>query len=447
MPWLRIGDTFTTSPHYLRLYELSDVDTLTRKASIAFLVECASMAAQHMSDYIVRYGTAVRVGEDMAGLLLEVCVRAGLMEEVEIDGERVWKIIDDPEFIHMRTREEVEWERQRKSDNSNPELIVPVRLRDGDACRYCGQVVNWRARKGRHRGTYDHREPGKSATVATLVVACQGCNASRDRDPLADQRHPLLPAPRDPYYSPHTREWITEHDWAKANGYSITSRRGRTIPPGTVPDDRQQVVTTTQASAATTPAADEPDPANQAGPDQSATPAPGRDTAATQRATPAPSGDTAATTSARPTHQVDTAAPATPAAGRDTDTSARPGRRPDTAATTPARPAPADTAAPARTDTQSVIAANRATPAPSRDTAHPARPAPTPDLANRPDPADRQSPGSGNPGSGTGRDGSARFGSQVRASAPDPKRDRSSSSSRGRRARRRGRRSSRRDSL
>ena len=40
-------------------------------------------------------------------------------------------------------------------------IIVPVRWRDGDACRYCGKVVNWADRKGGKGGTYDHRMPGQ----------------------------------------------------------------------------------------------------------------------------------------------------------------------------------------------------------------------------------------------------------------------------------------------
>lgn len=146
----------------------------------------------------------------------------------------MYKLMDEPEFIHMRTREEIEWERQRKSDNSNPALTVPVRMRDGDACRYCGLVVKFApgARTGRLVGTYDHRKPGQEATVETYVVACKACNSARGDRPDADKDHPLLPAPAKPYYSAASIEWIASNEWAQRNGYTAPKPPARPIAPG-----------------------------------------------------------------------------------------------------------------------------------------------------------------------------------------------------------------------
>lgn len=358
MPWLRTGDSAATHPRYLALYELPDVDPVTRIAAFGFVSLCATLSAAHLQDYLVSFGVAASVGHGAEGILLEVCVRAGLMEEVEHNGIRQWRIVDDPEFLHMRTREEIEWERQRKTDNANPALIVPIRLRDGDACRYCGHVVNWAARTGGARGTYDHRAPGQAGTVETMVVSCQACNASRKNDPKADTRHPLLPEPSHPYYSPNTREWIANHEWARANGYTITSRRGRTVPVGTIPDDRKAVVEQHRAAAnqpAPTPARTDP----QSGP------------AATAR--------------------TDTSGPAAP-------TTARTGPQPGPAAPPATRQPAGHRAHPQRPDTQP-------------DTAHHPRPAPTPRPLDTAEPAGGDSSSSGNAGSG--RDGSGRVGSQA----------------------------------
>lgn len=445
-----------THPMFLRLFELPDVDAAHRMAAFGFVSACATLSAAHLSDYVVSYGVAATVAHEATPLLLDICVRAGLMVEVDVDGTRMWRIPDDPEFLHMRTREEIEWERQRKADNANPELVIPVRLRDGDACRYCGQVVNWKARKGRLRGTYDHRRPGQAATVDTMVVACQGCNASRSNDPTADQRHPLLPAPTRPYFSDSTRDWITQHEWARANGYSIDTRRGRTLPPGTVPDDRRQTVTEHQAAHTAAaapgsqpgPAPATPQPAGERGP--RADPPPVGERAPrppTRPADPQPAGgrDQADTTSSTSTTPPTAPHPAPghpanpqPAGARDTEADRQPaGERP------PTTPSPADPQPAGGRDEHPAPTTPQRTRLQREDahTQHRPPPAPTRDLLKPADPAEGQSPTSGK--SGSGRDGSGRFGSQTRVSASGAGRPSPSSSSSPARRRGRRRRSSR----
>ncbi|GAA4809548.1 hypothetical protein [Tomitella cavernea] len=417
--WLRIGDNSITNPRLLRLYELQ-IDGITRNAVFGFLVGSASLAAAHLTDYVVSYGNARVVGgdDDATAVLLDLCERAELMERITVDGTAMWKIPDDPEFIHMRTREEIEWERQRKSDNANPELVIPVRLRDGDGCRYCGQVVNWKARKGRLRGTYDHRRPGQAATVDTMVVSCQGCNASRSDDPLADERHKLLSAPTRPYYSAHTRDWIANHEWARSNGYSIDTRRGRTLPPGTVPDDRQAEVDRNQAAHAA------------ATPDAGSQPAPTTTTTAPQPAAPHPAADPQPVGERAPVPPPRPADPH-PVGGRDqagpTPRPAAPpdaGERDHAADRHPAgERAPTPPAAPTASRENATVTLPLqpgSGPATSRGHAPtpPPPPAPTPDLLYPADPAEARSTGSGK--SGSGRDGSGRVGSQTRTRASGP---------------------------
>lgn len=237
MPWLRSGDTAANHPIALAALEHDDFDDRLLNEVFGFVMRCALQSTAHLTDYVVSRGTAIQMaGASRVGLLTDVAAFAGYWVEqrVVIDGaERtVYKLVEDPEFIHMRTKEEIEWERQRKSDNSNPALTVPVRFRDGDACRYCGKVVNFKARKGRLAGTYDHREPGKPATIDTYVVCCGACNAGRSNDPAADTAYPLLPAPIKPYYSPDTIEWFRGHEWAASNGYRPPRSPARTIAPG-----------------------------------------------------------------------------------------------------------------------------------------------------------------------------------------------------------------------
>jgi hypothetical protein len=195
-----------------------------------FVMRCALQSAGHTTDYVVEEGTALLVGGTRTDRLLELAKKAGYITQIRKGGVRAWLIVDDPEFIHMRLEAEIEWERQQRADSANPALTAPVRFRDGDACRYCRKIVNWRARKGKLAGTYDHREPGKPGTVDTLVVACGACNPGR-RDRLdADERYPLLPAPTSPYYSALTAAFIAEH--MKGQKIPITED----LRPGTQPE-------------------------------------------------------------------------------------------------------------------------------------------------------------------------------------------------------------------
>lgn len=194
--------------------------------------------------------------------MIEVALFAGYMTEIEVDGRPAYKLVDDDhDFLHLRLKAEVDWERQRKSDNSNPALIVPIRLRDGDGCRWCGVVVNWEARTGGRNGTYDHLEPGQDATIDTYVVSCGSCNSARgDGTKPAGQRK-LLPAPSVPYFSKYTAEWIKDNRWAQANGYEPPAPSRKKVRPGT-PAPYMVATSTSQSpatAASTAPAGERPD--------------------------------------------------------------------------------------------------------------------------------------------------------------------------------------------
>lgn len=240
MPWLRVGDTAANHPIVLSVLEYHEIDDRLVNEVFGFVMRCALQSTAHLTDYVINRGTALAIaGFSRAGVLLAAAMHAGYLTEEQRDlddgqGARlVYKLVEDVEFIHMRTKEEIEWERQRKLDNADPSITIPVRLRDGDACRYCGLVVNWTARKGRIAGTYDHRIPGqRSRGLQDTVVACSSCNGTRSDNPNADETMPLLAAPRKPYFAPSTIKWIAEHDWAQRNGFKAPKPPAQTIRPG-----------------------------------------------------------------------------------------------------------------------------------------------------------------------------------------------------------------------
>ncbi|MFF1946925.1 hypothetical protein ACFVWF_32830 [Rhodococcus qingshengii] len=228
-----------------------------------FISRCSAQSGAHTTDYVVSRGTAVLIaGHSRVDVMIAVAIFAGYMTEIDIDGRTAYKLVDDdPDFLHLRLKAEVDWEKQRKSDNSNPALIVPVRIRDGDACRWCGDVVNWQSRTGGRNGTYDHLEPGQPATIDTYVVACGSCNSSRGDGTKAAGQRQLLPPPSVPYFSQYTSEWIRDNKWAQNNGYEPPAASRKKIRPGT-PAPHITAATTRQSSAttaSTAPAGERPD--------------------------------------------------------------------------------------------------------------------------------------------------------------------------------------------
>jgi hypothetical protein len=250
VPWTKSGDNAATYPRLLAVDELHDAEDWSVNEVAGFILRLFFHSAGHMTDYVVRFGDVRAYGGGRHEILVEQATDAGLMELVSGEGRgRVWKLIEDPEFVHLRKRSEVMWERQRDRDRRNPDLTMPVRLRDGDACRYCEQVVAWADRKSGRGGTYDHRDPGEAATVETYVVSCRSCNSKRKNDEHADQNTPLLPVPAIPHYTTATRRMLE----AFFGPERVTARLGEAPPSDTA---RPQPITARDVR----PAAAAPEP-------------------------------------------------------------------------------------------------------------------------------------------------------------------------------------------
>lgn len=234
MAWIRIGDTGALHPIVLAVLEHDDCDDRLVNEVAGFALRCAMQSGAHNTDYVVSRGTAITIaGHSRARVLIPIAIFAGYMTEVEVDGKIAYKIIDDdPDFIHLRLKEEIEFERQRRADNSNPAIIVPVRIRDGDACRWCGRVVDWRSRNAGRSGTYDHLEAGVAADVDTSVVCCRSCNSSKKDGTTPRNIAQLLPAPTQPYYSKATIEFLDDNEWRKKNEIPLPARSRKAVKPG-----------------------------------------------------------------------------------------------------------------------------------------------------------------------------------------------------------------------
>lgn len=215
MPWTRAGDSAATYPALIQLQGAPGADERTVNEVFGWLMRSAFQSAAHLTDYVIDAGTAYMLGGTRTDELVRLCVAAGLLTETTTgNGIRAWTLIQDPEFIHIRLRQEIEWERQQRNDTRDPALTVPVKLRDGDNCRWCGVLVMYRGKKSNRTATMDHLRPGEPATVDTLVVTCLGCNSGRRNNvELWEDNHKIRAAPAVPNYGKWTAKFLTDNGW------------------------------------------------------------------------------------------------------------------------------------------------------------------------------------------------------------------------------------------
>lgn len=236
MPWLKQSDAAANHPIVLAAHELDGADDRTLNELFGYVARCATQSAAFEQDYIVTFGTAVQMAGSHSRfqVLSAAAERCGYWIEIEVTGEdgerrRAFKLVEEKDLFHMILKEERAWLLKRKEDSRTPELYIPVRKRDGDACRYCGKPVTWGDNKSGRGGTYDHVVPGDmEVTIDTYVVCCRECNGKRQDDP--DRTWKTLPAPSKPLYGPATVKLLANHGITVQPSYTrppVESRRAK----------------------------------------------------------------------------------------------------------------------------------------------------------------------------------------------------------------------------
>lgn len=133
-------------------------------------------------------------------------------------------------FVKARRemRASAEVERADRERTRSWETQVRARRRDGDQCRVCGQLVNFRLRRGPQAGAFIY--------TGEVVVACVKCARRRAPRTMADLDRPvhdLRPAPTHPFYRPETLEWFEKQAQSAASalgrGVSDEVFRGRHV--------------------------------------------------------------------------------------------------------------------------------------------------------------------------------------------------------------------------
>ena len=214
MPWLKVSDTAAQHRIVWRALEIPGASMQSMWSLFGQVLALAVEAAAFKTDYVVERGSILKFTgtPDAAQKFISDATFCGyLTGEVPLDDGRIaYRLVEDEDLFHMRLREEIDWENRRRNDTRNGALIVPIRARDGDACRWCGNVVYWGNQKGGRGATYDHLNPGVPAeTPEDMVVACRSCNSSRKDN--AGWAVDLLPAPKTPYFSAKSAAWLTEN--------------------------------------------------------------------------------------------------------------------------------------------------------------------------------------------------------------------------------------------
>ena len=227
--WFRGGDTLTTHPLMIRLLEVCGGDHLLKNEAKGVLADLVSISAAHATDYWVGYGAVSQIAPGREKIVIENLCNAGLLfREEGPEGRPMLRIIDDPTLYHIRLKEEMEIDRRRAKDKQNPELLITVRVRDGDQCRWCKKTVDWRDRRSARGATYDSLNGHKESSPETLVVACRGCNSKRGAGVVLDLQDP--PTPDEVYYTAASLEFINSSQYAQDNGIHVISRKERHAP-------------------------------------------------------------------------------------------------------------------------------------------------------------------------------------------------------------------------
>ena len=175
MSWVKLDDGFFENPM---------TGPLSKSAKLLYLAGLTYCAKRLTDGKIDARGVKV----------VRALAEAGAKAVAELETAGRWEKNGDGYIVHdyldyNPSREEALAQREfntgrvkrRRDLYSDARLTREVRARDGDQCRYCGGVVNWRDRRGETGGTYDHVDPDGPNSLENIVVACRRCNSKKGK--------------------------------------------------------------------------------------------------------------------------------------------------------------------------------------------------------------------------------------------------------------------------
>jgi len=190
--WLKVDDRFIRHPKVR-----AAASTLGGRRAlgrvVALWLEVALYSADQLTDgFFPDFEIDHSRVEPKPREVIAALVSAGLAHQ-EADGIRLHDFTQwNPAAADIKAKRE--WDVRRKQLYSIPGLIEAIRERDGNQCRYCGRVVNWKDRRSEQGGTYDHVQPRGANSFENVVVCCLRCNNRKGSRTPIEAGMPLLPA-------------------------------------------------------------------------------------------------------------------------------------------------------------------------------------------------------------------------------------------------------------
>jgi hypothetical protein len=178
--WFKVDDNLAFHPKVVQ----------ARNPAMGLWVRAGSWVSQQLTDGFVPNDIATSLGSRKE---IDRLTDTGLWLPTSGGFEFHQWIERNPTRVEVETQRSVN--RRRSDLHRDATLRETVRKRDEDRCRYCGVDVDFRARRGPHRGTYDHVDPDGPNDVDNLVVACGPCNASKGHRTPRQAGMSLLPPP------------------------------------------------------------------------------------------------------------------------------------------------------------------------------------------------------------------------------------------------------------
>lgn len=213
MTWLKVGDTAATYPKLLETALFDGADDRTVNEVMGFVTRLAIFSSQHLTDSVVDMATCMLVGGSRTRELVKICVEAGLLEKKGESVRSPVRLIEDPDFVNVETRQSVE-KRRSYNRQAAPAFKASIIFRDGDHCRWCGSDVHWTGTPGSRFGTLDHVDPTLPESLENTVVACKGCNSRRTSNRSDSWDRELSPPPARPRWGKWSRAFLAGHDYS-----------------------------------------------------------------------------------------------------------------------------------------------------------------------------------------------------------------------------------------
>lgn len=208
MTWLKISDAANEAPEMMEIAKLAairqDRRLINELKGATFALY--TWSAQNSTDYRIPEGVAIsRFGIEDAARIMADLLEVGIVTGTNSDGD--YLLVEREDFFHLIKTTDKRKRTKHRADLNRGSLMVPVLLRDGDRCRYCGEDVVWKDTKSERGGTIDHRAGWEAeATPDNVVVSCRSCNSIRQDNADADKVAPLLEPPEHPAYGEFTRD-------------------------------------------------------------------------------------------------------------------------------------------------------------------------------------------------------------------------------------------------